>query len=291
MANIVSMSNVSKLYDGFSLSNVSFQIPKGYIMGLIGPNGAGKTTLIKLMMNLAHPSSGDIDVFGNPYHGHEKEIKSRIGFVYDEPGLYQDETIKRMKSMIAPFYASWDETQFQTYMDYFQLPQRKKIKKLSKGMKMKFSLALALSHDADFIVLDEPTAGLDPVFRRELLEIFADIMQDENKTILLSSHITTDLDRIADFITYIDNGQIVFSRPKDDIFETYGVVKGPNSMMDESFRKCLIGTRQTAVGFEALTDQVSDVEALAGDGGLVIEPASLEDILYYHSKERNPWST
>lgn len=278
------MNNVSKLYDGFSLTNVSLDIPRGYIMGLIGPNGAGKTTLIKLMMNLIHPSSGDIEVFGKSYKGHEKEIKSKIGFVYDEPGFYQDETIKRMKSIIAPFYSSWDEDQFQKYMDVFQLPERKKIKKLSKGMKMKFSLALALSHDADFIVLDEPTSGLDPVFRRELLEIFGDIIQDENKTILLSSHITTDLDRIADFITYINDGEIVFSRPKDDIFETYAVVKGPNSIMDEVLMKHLIGTRQTVVGFEALTDDVSKVEKLVDSSQLVIETPNLEDILYYYSK-------
>src|SRR5699024_8891234 len=146
-----------------------------------------------------------------PYKGHEKEIKSNIGFVYDEPGFYQDETIKRMKKMIAPFYSSWNEVQFQKYRDVFELPERRKIKKLSKGMKMKFSLALALSHDAEFIILDEPTSGLDPVFRRELLEIFGEIIQDEEKTILLSSHMTTDLDRIADFITYIDDGKIIFS--------------------------------------------------------------------------------
>lgn len=284
MDHVVSLNNVSKLYDGFSLSNVMLDIPRGYIMGLIGPNGAGKTTLIKLMMNLIHPSSGDIEVFGMPYKGHEKEIKSKIGFVYDEPGFYQDETVTRMKNMIAPFYESWNEEQFQKYMNEFQLPERKKIKKLSKGMKMKFSLALALSHDAELIVLDEPTSGLDPVFRRELMEIFADIIQDENKTILLSSHITTDLDRIADFITYIDDGEIVFSRPKDDIFETYAIVKGPNSVMNEELMKYLIGTRQTVIGFEALTHETFKVEERAGHDQLVIETPNLEDLLYYYNR-------
>src|SRR5699024_2845299 len=164
MEHTVSMKNVSKRYDEFALTNVSLAIPKGYIMGLIGPNGAGKTTLIKLMMNLIHPDRGEIEVFAKQYAGNERDIKSRIGFVYDESGLYGDESVKRMKSMIAPFYDSWNQDQYEKYIDWFQLPQRKKIKKLSKGMRMKFSLAIALSHDAEFIVLDEPTSGLDPVF-------------------------------------------------------------------------------------------------------------------------------
>lgn len=283
MEHVVTMKNVSKQFAGFSLKDVSLNIPKGYIMGLIGPNGAGKTTLIKLMMDLIHPNSGDIKVFGRSYDDFEKEIKAKIGFVYDEPGFYEDLTVKRMKQIIAPFYETWDDSKFEHYLKDFGVPKWKKIKHLSKGMKMKFSLALALSHDAELILLDEPTSGLDPSSRRELMDLLRDIMLDENKTILLSSHITTDLDRIADFVTYMNNGQIVFSEPKDELFETYGIVKGPNSI-NEEIHKYLIGLRKTDVGFEALTNSINEVEK-ADSGRLVIERPSLEDIVYYYERE------
>ncbi|HEX7064396.1 MAG TPA: ABC transporter ATP-binding protein [Bacillales bacterium] len=282
MEQTVSMQNVSKHYDGFSLKDVSLTIPRGYITGLVGPNGSGKTTLIKLIMNLIHADSGAIRVFGKSYTGNEREIKANIGFVYDEPGFYQDETVKGMKDIVAPFYDTWDERQFEQYRERFQLPLRKKIKKLSKGMKMKFSLALALSHNADFIVMDEPTSGLDPIFRRELTELLSDIMQNENKTILFSTHITAELDRIADFITYINNGEIVFSREKDDIIESFALVKGPNAVLKKALKDKLAGFRQTEVGFEGVTDQMDEVEAQFGDQ-LVIEKPSMEDIMFYYS--------
>lgn len=284
MDNVVSMQNVTKRYDDFIMDNVSFDIPKGYIMGVIGQNGSGKTTLIKLITNLVHPNNGEIKLFGKSYSNCEKEIKEKIGFVYDHPGFYQHETVKQMKEIIAPFYKDWNDETFEKYRKSFHLPEHKKIKELSKGMKMKLSLAFALSHEAELIVMDEPTSGLDPVFRRELLEIFSDIIQNENRTIVLASHITADLDRIADFITYIHDGEIVLSRPKDDLFESLAVVKGPNSLLEGEFKQLLIGMRKSDVGFEALTGDVSQVEKFAGKSRLVIEKPNLEDILFYYSK-------
>jgi len=285
MENIVEMKGVNKRYKDFALQDVSFSIKKGYITGFIGPNGAGKSTTIKLLMNLIRRDSGDIFVFGLDNIAREKEIKERIGFVYDESYFYEELTIREMKRIIAPLYRRWDDLAFQRYIDSFELPTRRKIKHLSKGMKMKFSLAVALSHHADLIIMDEPTSGLDPVFRREILDILADIIQDEEKAVFFSTHITTDLDRIADYITFIDRGRIVFNSPKDEILEQYGIVRGAKELLDADTRKEFIGLRETAVGFEGLTSNVQMAEELFGDEAL-IETPSLEDIMFYTVRGR-----
>ncbi len=171
MENILEINNLNKSYKGFSLKNVSFSLKPGFVMGFIGPNGAGKSTTIKLIMNLIKKDSGIINIFGKDNIDNEKEVKSKIGFVYDENYYYEDLTIKDMKNILAPFYANWDNKVYEKYIKDFKLPSNKKIKDLSKGMKMKFSLAIALSHKAELIIMDEPTAGLDPVFRSELLDI------------------------------------------------------------------------------------------------------------------------
>lgn len=285
MENIVEMKGVNKRYKDFALQDVSFSIKKGYITGFIGPNGAGKSTTIKLLMNLIKRDSGDIFVFGLDNIAREKEIKERIGFVYDESYFYEELTIREMKRIIAPLYRRWDDLAFQRYIDSFELPTRRKIKHLSKGMKMKFSLAIALSHHADLIIMDEPTSGLDPVFRREILDILADIIQDEEKAVFFSTHITTDLDRIADYITFIDRGRIVFNSPKDEILEQYGIVRGAKELLDADTRKEFIGLRETAVGFEGLTSNVQMAEELFGDE-VLIETPSLEDIMFYTVRGR-----
>lgn len=285
MENIVEMKGVNKRYKDFALQDVSFSIKKGYITGFIGPNGAGKSTTIKLLMNLIKRDSGDIFVFGLDNIAREKEIKERIGFVYDESYFYEELTIREMKRIIAPLYRRWDDLAFQRYIDSFELPTRRKIKHLSKGMKMKFSLAVALSHHADLIIMDEPTSGLDPVFRREILDILADIIQDEEKAVFFSTHITTDLDRIADYITFIDRGRIVFNSPKDEILEQYGIVRGAKELLDADTRKEFIGLRETTVGFEGLTSNVQMAEELFGDEAL-IETPSLEDIMFYTVRGR-----
>ena len=192
MMNAVEFDNVTKNRKGFSIQNLSFNIPTGYITGFIGPNGSGKTTTINMMMDLLQFDEGDIRVFGNSHKSTQN--KQHIGFVYDELFMYEDFTIKNMKSFIAPLYKSWNENLFQQYLELFDLPLKKKIKKFSKGMKMKTSLLFALSHEPELIVMDEPTSGLDPVFRRELLELLQNLMINEKKSIFLSSHITTDLD-------------------------------------------------------------------------------------------------
>ena len=224
MEYAIEIQGLKKKYKGFFLDDVSFNVPQGYIMGLIGPNGAGKTTIIKLIMNLIKRNAGEIRVFGKDNIQHEAEIKARIGFVYDVPPFFEDVRLKDLKSAIAPFYVKWNDKIFLKIAEEFDLNLEKKFKKVSHGMKMKFALALALSHEADLILMDEPTAGLDPVFRFELLDRLSALIQDEKKTVLFSTHITSDLERIADFITFINDGHIIFSTDKDDILDNWNLL-------------------------------------------------------------------
>lgn len=279
MENILEIKNLNKSYEGFSLKDVSFSLKPGFVMGFIGPNGAGKSTTIKLIMNLVKKDSGTINIFGKDNIDNEKEIKSKIGFVYDENYYYEDLTIKDMKNILSPFYKNWDNKIFDKYIKEFKLPSNKKIKDLSKGMKMKFSLAIALSHKAELIIMDEPTAGLDPVFRSELLDILYGIIQDENVSIFFSTHITNDLEKIADYITFINNGEIVFSQPKDKVLEDYAIIKGKKELLDSDIRKEFIAIRENSFGFEGLTNS-NNIKKLF-NGEVIIERPSLEDIMVY----------
>ncbi|WPC43169.1 ABC transporter ATP-binding protein [Clostridium sp. JS66] len=283
MSNILEIKNLRKEYKGFTLDNISFNLPKGFIMGFIGPNGAGKSTTIKLIMNLIKKNSGEIKILGLDNIKNEKDIKQKIGFVYDENYFYEELTLTEMKNLIAPFYKNWDNTAFNKYMSDFNLPEKKKVKELSKGMKMKFSLAIALSHKAELIIMDEPTSGLDPIFRSEMLDILYSIIQDENKGILFSTHITTDLEKVADYITFLNKGKIIFSDTKDDILQNYSIVKGDKSLLDSDTRKEFIGIRENSFGFEALTNNTEKIKRLFKNNSL-IEKATLEDIMVYTVK-------
>ncbi|WP_078392672.1 ABC transporter ATP-binding protein [Shouchella patagoniensis] len=280
MEDVVTFTNVHKAYKDFALKNVSFSVKKGFITGFIGPNGSGKTTTIKLMLNLLQADSGTIRVFGNEYKTNSKEIKQRIGFVYAEHQLYKHLTVEKMKKVIAPFYSNWDDDVFAYYMQRLNLPWKKKIGHLSKGMGTKLSIAIALSHHAELIVLDEPTSALDPVSRREILDILAEVIQDEEKAIFFSTHITTDLEKIADYITFIYNGEMVFSEDKETIQEHHFLVRGALDLLDADIRSLFLQVRETSVGFEGLTNQAEIVRRLMGDH-VVMEPASLEDIMVY----------
>lgn len=283
MEDAVKLTNVSKSFNGFRVDNISFSLKKGFITGFIGPNGAGKTTTIKLIMNLIKRDSGSINVFGLDNVKHEKEIKERIGFVYADNHFYDHLTVEQMKRVIAPFYKRWDEEVFKRYTVEFNLPRNRTIKKLSRGMKIKFAIAIALSHHADLIIMDEPTSGLDPIFRSEILDLLSEIIQDENKTIFFSTHITSDLEQIADFVTYIYDGRIVFSEGKDSILEQYRIVKGAKELLDRDTRQLFLGLRETSVGFEGLTQNVTQVQQLFGDD-VLFETPTLEEIMVYTAR-------
>ncbi|NLN40479.1 MAG: ABC transporter ATP-binding protein [Clostridiales bacterium] len=280
MGNILEVKDLRKNFKSFALKGISFTLPKGYVMGFIGPNGAGKSTTIKLIMNLLKKDGGQIKVLGKDHIKYEKEIKNHIGFVYDENHFYEELTLREMKTIIAPFYKTWDEKIFDKYMKIFELPLEKKIKELSKGMKMKFSLAIALSHDAKLLIMDEPTSGLDPIFRSELLDILREIIQDDEKSVFFSTHITSDLEKIADYITFIHDGQIILSNTKDDILDNYCIVKGGLDLLDKDAQKAFVGIRKNNYGFEGLVENRGKVRELFKEN-IVIEKPSLEDIMLY----------
>ncbi|MEI2367345.1 MULTISPECIES: ABC transporter ATP-binding protein [Niallia] len=280
--NTLELINVSKSRQGFSLDTINITLKKGFIMGFIGPNGAGKSTTIKLIMNLIKKDSGMIKVFGLDNEKHSMKIKERIGFVYDDNHFYEELTIKEMKNIIRPFYSQWEESTFNKYVKDFSLPMDKKINELSKGMKMKFSLAIALSHQAELLIMDEPTSGLDPLVRTELLDVLQTLIQDENKAIFFSTHITSDLDKIADYITLINNGQIILSKTKDELLEEYTMVKGKDSTQI-IHNKNLISLKSNDFGFEALCKNKEEVRKQFGNSYFYEKP-TLEDIMVFYTR-------
>lgn len=286
MSKIIEISNLSKSYKDFSVRNLNLTLEKGYIMGFIGPNGAGKSTTIKLIMNLIKKDSGIIKIFGLDNATNDIAIKERIGFVYDENHFYEELTVSEMTKMIRPFYSRWDEDVFQRYIQEFDLPLQKKIKLLSKGMKMKFSLAIALSHHAELLIMDEPTSGLDPLVRRELLDILQSIMSDGQKSVFFSTHITSDLDKIADYITLINEGEIVFCKTKDELLEDYCIVKGNKTLLETHPIPNAIGIHEQQYGFEALSSNRTEIIKQFGDTVLIEKP-TLEDIMVFFTRKEN----
>ena len=280
MENVVELKNVRKEFKDFTVKNIDLQVKQGFVTGFIGANGAGKSTTIKMMMNLLKPDAGEVKIFGLDYKTHEKAIKERIGFVYDSNVFFEGMNLKDIKRIVAPAYKQWDDKLFYRYIEQFELPMKKAIKTFSKGMQMKASLAIALSHNAELIIMDEPTAGLDPIFRRELLDLLQEIMIDGNRTIFFSTHITTDLDRIADYIAFIQRGELVFNQSIHDVAENYALVKGGLDLLDRDTERAFVHVHRASTGFEALTNNIKAVKNTFGDT-VVIERASLEDIMYY----------
>ncbi len=284
MQNALEIKGLCKEYTGFALKDISFRLPSGYIMGLIGPNGAGKTTIIKLILNMIERQAGVINVLGVDNIAHETAIKSRIGFVHEEPRYHGYLKVKEIGSLFARFYTSWDKDGFSRLCDEFSVPENKKISVLSRGTKMKLSLALALAHNADLLLMDEPTTGLDPVFRREFLMKLSQLIQDENKAVLFSTHITSDLERTTDFITYIQNGKMLFSTTKDELFEKWAVVKGGNDILNLETEKLFLGIRKSEVGFKALTSNKEYLQYALSGNDFLLEKPSLEELMFLLSK-------
>ncbi|MEN8702217.1 ABC transporter ATP-binding protein [Bacillus infantis] len=280
MENVVEFKNVAKEFKGFSIKDINFQVKQGFITGFIGGNGAGKSTTIKMMMNLLKPDQGEIKIFGLDYKTHEKDIKERIGFVYDGNVFYEGMNLKDIKRIVGPAYKRWDDRMFYQYVEQFELPLNKAIKTFSKGMQMKASLAIALSHHAELIIMDEPTSGLDPIFRREMLDLLQELMLDDRRTIFFSTHITTDLDRIADYIAFLQNGRLIFNQSVHEVAENYALVKGGLELLDRDTEKAFVHIHRASTGFEALTDNIELVNNTFAHS-VVVEQAGLEDIMYY----------
>ena len=280
MENVIEIENLCKSYDGFSLDNVSLCVPAGNITGFIGQNGAGKTTTIYSLLNIINTDSGSIRIFGMDYREKETEIKERIGIVFDEMGYHDSMTPFQLNRMMKNVYHNWQEDVFFQYLERFGLPARKKCGKFSRGMRMKLQIAVALSHKADLLILDEPTSGLDPIVRNEMLNIFQTFMEEENHTVFLSSHIISDLERIADEITFIDKGRILLSDNKDKILEQHGLLKVKKADLDRVDKADIIAVKKSTYGAEILVKNRSECHQKYPD--LLMDSPTLEEIMLFY---------
>lgn len=277
MDNILEVSGLKKGYDNFSLKDVTFSLPEGCITGFIGVNGAGKTTTLRTLLRFTSKEAGNIQFFGLDMEQNEKQIKDRLGIVLDDGCFYEELSLAEMKSIVAPAYTAWSDREFKQYLDLFSLDPKQKINTLSKGMKMKYALALALSHEAELLIMDEPTSGLDPLVRSQLLQILTDYMSKGGRGVFFSTHITSDLDKIADTLIMIDNGRIVFQEEKDSLLDTYRIVKGDVRSLTTDVRKLFLNVSETAFGFTGITKQATEVQRSIPD--VMIERPTIEDIM------------
>lgn len=257
---ILRMHDVTKQYPSFTLDRVSLDIPRGYIMGFVGKNGAGKSTTIKCMTDIIRPDSGSIEWFGRPAGRMALELKDRIGYVGEEPSFYEEMTVEWTGRFVAGFYRRWEEPLFRKLLKQFQVDPRKKIKELSRGMKVKLSLALAMAHHPELLILDEPTSGLDPVIRNELLEVFREIIQDERASIFFSSHITSDMEKVADYIAMIHNGRIVMNGDKLTVLDQWRLVKADNRYLEPRLMSMLTGVKRGEFGFSGITRDIKEFD-------------------------------
>lgn len=282
MENILEVNDISKEYKDFRLDHITFSVPRGMICGMIGENGAGKTTTISCIMDILRPDSGDVRVFGMDYAHAAREIKERIGLVMDgleqNPFLYVSDLDKIMKRL----YRTWDSGRFQSYLKRFRLPADKKVKDLSKGMNVKLNFAIALSHDVDLLILDEATSGLDPVMRDEILDLLQEFVTDENHSILISSHITSDLDKIADYILFIHEGKISFLKSREDIELNYGVLHCRRELFEALSPEDYDAYIQEPYSYKVLINNRSEVERRFQD--LLVDRATIEDIMLFYVK-------
>lgn len=269
------LSGVSKEYDGFQLRDVNIELPRGCIMGFIGENGAGKSTTIKLIMDLIHRNSGEIQVLGK----NVSAVREKIGVVMDECSFPENLSAKDINGILKRIYKSWNENEFYSYLRRFNLPEQKMVKEYSRGMKMKLSIAAALAHDPELLILDEATSGLDPIVREEILDVFLEFIQDEQRSIFVSSHIISDLEKICDYITLIHKGKIVISDPKDELLDKYVVVKCGDKQLDNIAKEAIVSVRRNQFGVQALA--LRD----AIPHGLVTDRATIEDIMLFFAKE------
>ena len=282
MEATIKVKNLNKKYEGFELKNISFEIPEGSIVGLIGENGAGKTTTIKSILNIIN-SEGEIQVLGKDIKQNEKEIKSKLGVVLDDSFLSEYLTPKKINSIMKDFYNTWDKKLFENYIKIFKLPENKMIKDFSSGMKMKLKIATAISHKPQILILDEPTSGLDPIVRNEILDIFRQfIAEDETRSILVSTHITTDLEHISDYIMFIKNGEITLNLPTSEILENYGIVKCDEKDFSKISKEDYEYYRKEKYQYEVLVKNKKMIKSKYGIS--TIDKASIEDIMLFYIK-------
>lgn len=280
--NLLEISGLTKEYKGFKLDRVDLVVPGGTILGLIGENGAGKSTTIKCILNLIRRDGGEIKIFGRDAVAEECSVKEDIGVVLDEAMFHDVLKIPNIEVILSKLYKSWDHQLFEDYLRKFDLPKNKKFKAFSKGMKMKLCIAAALSHRPKLLILDEATGGLDPVVRSEILDEFLAFIQDEDHAILISSHITSDLEKVADYVTYLHRGRVAVSGAKDEILETYGRLICTKADLDRVDRSLLAGVRTSQFSCEALVKDRRAFQRKYPD--LTVDGVTLEDIMVFTVK-------
>ncbi|MGH4051100.1 MAG: ABC transporter ATP-binding protein [Clostridium sp.] len=276
--NALEINNLTSRIGDFSLRDINFSIEKGTIMGFIGKNGSGKTTLIKTILNMIQKKSGEVLFDSIPMLENEEIVKAKIGIVFDSLIYPLHFKPYKIKKMISPFYKTFDDEKFDELMKRFELDPNKKLSAYSKGMQMKFGVVMALSHNPELIILDEPTAGLDPIARADVLDLLLELMQNEERSILFSTHITSDLEKIADYITMIDNGKIVFTKAKDEMLDNYMLAQIEKEAMTHEMKLILIGLKETTFGYQGLCPSEFKIKNKVG---VKTARPTIEDIMIY----------
>ncbi len=283
--NAIEINNLVKKYDGFTLGELDLKLPKGSIMGFVGQNGAGKSTTIKSILNIVRRDSGDIKIFGMDNVENEKQIKEDIAVVFDTFPFHDTLNAATLDKILKRVYRKWNSSTFLKYLEQFNLPLKKKFGQFSKGMKMKLQITVSLSHDARLLIMDEATSGLDPVVRSEMLDVFMEYMQNEENSILMSSHITSDLERIADSIAFIHNGKIIMSGYKDDILEKHGIIKCSKDMLSCIAEDDIVSARISDFDVSVM---ICDREKCTQKySGVLIENVTLDDIMLFYVKSQS----
>ena len=281
MEEILQVKNLTKKYDGFTLDHISFSIPKGTIMGMVGENGAGKSTTIRALLDLVKKDAGTVSFWGNSLSS-SKKLKEEIGVVFDGISFYETLTPANIGKILKASYRQWDDRLYQGYLNRFELASDKEIKTFSKGMKMKLCIAAALSHRPKLLILDEATSGLDPVMRDDILDVFLDFVQDENHSILMSSHITTDLEKVADYITFIHQGKVLFCKTKDELRYHYGIIRCGAAMFDQLDKDEILAYRKDDYQWNVLVADKG--KARRKYKNAVVDDATIDDILLLYVK-------
>ncbi len=275
---MLSIRGLSKRYMNFSVEDVTFKVPDGTVVGLIGENGAGKSTIIKSVLGAVHPDGGEILVDGMPLDKLDKSGRQKISFVLDDMGLPMELTLSMLDKVLANIFEKWDSAKFKALVQKFGLPEKKMLKEFSKGMKMKATIAVALSYESNLLILDEPTSGLDPVVRDDILEMIYDYNRQNGRAALISSHITTDLEKICDYIVYIHGGKVIFNEEKDELLSRYAIYSTDEKQLAELDKTAVVKVLHRDYGVDILASK----EKMPQD--FEYRPVSLDDIMLFYSK-------
>lgn len=281
--NAIEINNLRKDFNNFSLRIEDLKIPKGFVTGFIGPNGSGKTTTIKLILSMLKKDSGSVKLFNQEYEGDDLSLKENIGYVGEFNGYLQESKLSRIKKSLCLFYENWDEKLYNRYMKEFELDENKIYKELSKGQQKKFEIVMTLSHRPKIIIMDEPTANLDPLVRNEVLEMLQERIEEDNATVFFSTHITSDLDKIGDYLVFIYKGRIFLADDKDSILQNHIIVKGNNELLQKETKDIFISVNKNSFGFEGLVKNKEKAYELFGEEAVYDKP-NLEDILTYYTR-------